>query len=50
MLKPGELRIESFGAEDLADKLFDLSHAMANDWSAFTWVVKDEAWPVGGIR
>ena len=30
-LKPGELRIEFFGAEDLAAKLFELSQAMAND-------------------
>jgi len=42
-LKPGELRIEFFGAEDLAAKLFELSQAMANDWSAFARTVEDEA-------
>jgi hypothetical protein len=45
MLKPGELRIEFFGAEDLAAKLFELSQAMANDWSAFARAVEDEARP-----
>ncbi|GEM_PF-4047843 len=34
-LKPGELRIEFYGAEDLAAKLFELSRAMANDWQTF---------------
>src|ERR1700693_3241391 len=34
-LKPGELRIEFYGAEDLAAKLLELSKAMANDWQAF---------------
>jgi len=45
-LKPGELRIEFSGAEDLAAKLFELSQAMANDWSAFARAVEDEARPV----
>jgi hypothetical protein len=35
MLRPGELRVEFHGAEDLAAKLFELSQAMANDWQAF---------------
>lgn len=34
-LRPGELRIQFWGAEDLAAKLFELSQAMANDWTAF---------------
>jgi hypothetical protein len=41
-LKPGELRIEFFGAEDLAAKLFELSQAMANDWQAFSRAVEQE--------
>jgi hypothetical protein len=39
-LKPGELRIEFFGAEDLASKLFELSQAMANDWTTFAEAVE----------
>ena len=45
-LKPGELRIEFYGAEDLAAKLFELSQAMANDWQAFARAVEDEVRPV----
>ena len=41
-LKPGELRIEFFGAEDLAAKLLELSKAMANDWPAFARAVEDD--------
>ena len=41
VLRPGELRIEFFGAEDLAAKLFELSQAMANDWSVFSRVVEE---------
>ena len=41
-LKPGALRIEFYGAEDLAAKLFDLSQAMANDWQAFARAVEEE--------
>lgn len=44
-LKPGELRIEFYGAEDLAAKLLELSKAMANDWPAFARAVED-----GGTR
>ncbi len=44
-LKPGELRIEFFGAEDLAAKLLELSKAMANDWSAFARTVEEESRP-----
>src|ERR1035438_6729823 len=40
-LKPGELRIEFYGAEDLAAKLLELSKAMANDWQAFARAVED---------
>jgi len=32
-LGPGELTVHFHGAEDLASKLFELSQAMANDWS-----------------
>ena len=43
------LRIEFFGAEDLAAKLFELSQAMANNWQAFARVgsapVKNEICP-----
>ncbi len=41
-LRPGELRIEFFGAEDLAAKLFELSQAMANDWPAFSRAVEED--------
>jgi hypothetical protein len=44
-LKPGELRIEFYGAEDLAAKLFELSQAMANDWQAFARAVEEESRP-----
>lgn len=44
-LKPGELRIEFFGVEDLAAKLFALSQAMANDWRAFSEAVEDGGAP-----
>ena len=40
-LRPGELRIQFYGAEDLAAKLFELSQAMANDWHAFAQAVED---------
>ena len=40
-LKPGELRIEFYGAGDLAAKLLELSKAMANDWAAFAQAVED---------
>jgi hypothetical protein len=46
-LKPGELRIEFFGAEDLAAKLLELSKAMANDWAAFARAVEEESRPAG---
>ena len=48
-LKPGELRIEFYGAEDLAAKLFELSQAMANDWQAFARAVEEESRP-GRVR
>lgn len=39
-VRPGELRIAFFGAEDLAAKLLELSKAMVNDWSAFEKAVE----------
>ena len=42
-LRPGELHIQFFGAEDLAAKLFELSQAMANDWQAFARAVEQDA-------
>jgi len=45
-LRPGELRIQFYGAEDLAAKLFQLSQAMANDWQAFARAVEQEDGPL----
>lgn len=42
-LRPGELRIRFEGPLDLAAKLFELSQAMANDWTAFTHAVAEVA-------
>jgi hypothetical protein len=42
-LRPGELRIQFYGAEDLAAKLFELSQTMANDWQAFARAVEQDA-------
>ena len=42
-LRPGELRIAFYGAEDLAAKLFEVSQAMANDWQAFAKAVEQDA-------
>ena len=42
-LRPGELRIDFYGAEDLAAKLFEISQAMANDWQAFAKAVEQDA-------
>lgn len=42
-LRPGELHIQFYGAEDLAAKLFELSQAMANDWQAFARAVEQDA-------
>ena len=42
-LRPGELRIQFYGAEDLAAKLFEVSQAMANDWQAFARAVEQDA-------
>src|ERR1035437_1213261 len=50
VLKPGELRIEFYGAEDLAAKLLELSKAMANDWSAFARAVEEESLPCPASR
>jgi hypothetical protein len=49
-LKPGELRIEFFGAEDLAAKLLELSKAMSNDWPAFARAVEDKALPASAAN
>ena len=40
-LKPGELRIEFFGAEDLLRHLFELSQAMVNDFERFRAAIED---------
>jgi hypothetical protein len=40
-LRPGELRIEFFGAEDLLRHLFELSQAMVNDFGRFQKVVEE---------
>jgi hypothetical protein len=40
-LRPGELRIEFFGAEDLLRHLFELSQAMVNDFGRFQAAVED---------
>lgn len=39
-LKPGELRIEFFGTEDLLRHLFELSQAIANDYQRFESLVE----------
>ena len=39
-LRPGELHIKFYGAEDLAAKMFELSQAMTNDWPAFVRAVE----------
>jgi hypothetical protein len=46
-LKPGELRIEFQGAEDLAAKLVQLSRAMADDWAAIQRAVEVNPKPLG---
>ena len=40
-LKPGELRIEFHGSEDLLRHLFELSQAIANDYEHFESLVKE---------
>jgi hypothetical protein len=40
-LKPGELRIEFFGAEDLLRHLYELSQAMVNDFGRFQAVIEE---------
>ena len=40
-LRPGELRIEFFGAEDLLRHLYELSQAMVNDFGRFQKAVED---------
>ena len=40
-LRPGELRIEFFGTEDLLRHLFELSQAMVNDYARFQAAVED---------
>lgn len=41
-LKPGELRIEFFGAEDLLRHLFELSQAMVNDFARFQSAIEED--------
>jgi hypothetical protein len=40
-LRPGELRIEFFGAEDLLRHLYELSQAMVNDYARFQAAVEE---------
>ena len=40
-LRPGELRIEFFGADDLLRHLFELSQAMVNDYERFQKTVEN---------
>jgi hypothetical protein len=40
-LKPGELRIEFFGAEDLLRHLYELAQAMGNDFGRFQEAVEE---------
>ena len=40
-LRPGELRIEFFGAEDLLRHLYELSQAIVNDFGRFQAAVED---------
>ena len=40
-LKPGELRIEFFGTEDLLRHLFELSQAILNDYKRFQEIVEE---------
>jgi hypothetical protein len=40
-LKPGELRIEFFGTEDLLRHLFELSQAIVNDYQKFVQICED---------
>jgi hypothetical protein len=49
-LKPGELRIEFYGAEDLAAKLLELSKAMANDWTDFARAAEEETGAPGALK
>jgi hypothetical protein len=39
-LRPGELRIEFFGTEDLLRHLFELSQAIVNDYTRFEAIVE----------
>jgi hypothetical protein len=39
-LKPGELKIQFYGTEDLLRQLFELSQAIANDYQRFQQVVE----------
>ncbi len=41
-LRPGELRIEFFGTEDLLRHLFELSQAIANDYRRFEALVEEK--------
>jgi hypothetical protein len=43
-LRPGELRIEFFGPEDLLRHLFELSQAIINDYERFEALVEDGRW------
>ncbi len=41
-LKPGELKIEFFGTEDLLRHLFELSQAVMNDYKRFQEIVDED--------
>jgi len=41
-LRPGELRIEFNGTEELLQRLFELSQAIANDYEQFREIVSPE--------
>jgi hypothetical protein len=41
-LRPGELRIEFFGTEDLLRHLFELSQAILNDYQRFQEIVEEQ--------
>jgi hypothetical protein len=49
-LRPGELRIEFFGAEDLLRHLYELSQAMVNDFGRFQTAVEDSTVPGQGRK
>lgn len=49
-LKPGELRIEFHGSEDLLRHLFELSQAIANDYEHFKSLVEESNRTSGSLN